>query len=76
MKPTALQVHKSWLIPAVLVLLATVVVGGVVVYFAQRPLLWATLIPGTLPLSMWFFVALPLLREEKRKSETDNPGPS
>jgi hypothetical protein len=75
MKLTAFQVHKSWLIPAVLVLLVTVVVDGVVVCFAQRPLLWATLIPGTLPLSMWFFVALPLVREEKRKSRTSVLGP-
>jgi hypothetical protein len=75
MKLTAFQVHKSWLIPAVLMLLATVVVDGVVVCFAQRPLLWATLIPGTLPLSIWFFVALPVLREEKRKSKTGTLGP-
>jgi hypothetical protein len=76
MELTAFQVHKSWLIRAVLVLLATVVVDGVVVCFAQRPLLWATLIPGTLPLSMWFFVALPVLREAKRKSKTGTLGPS
>jgi hypothetical protein len=71
MKLIAFQVHRSWLVPAVLVLLVTVVVDGVVVCCAQRPPLWAALIPGTLPLSMWFFVALPLLREEKRKSRTD-----
>jgi hypothetical protein len=73
MKLTAFQVHKSWLIPAVLVLLVTVVVDGVVVCFVQRPLLWATVIPGTLPLSMWFFVALPILRDEKRKSKSGTP---
>jgi hypothetical protein len=75
MKLTAFQVHKSWLIPAVLVLLVTVVVDGVVACFAPRPTLWATLIPGTLPLSMWVFVARPVLREEERKSKTGTPGP-
>jgi hypothetical protein len=75
MKPTAFQVHRSGLVPAVLLLVVTVVVGGVVVCFAQRLLLWAALIPGTLPLSLWFVVALPLLREEKRKSRTDVLGP-
>jgi hypothetical protein len=69
MKLTAFQAHKSWLIPTVLVLLVTVVVDGVVVWFAQRPRLWATLIPATLPLSMWVFVARPFLRDEKRKSK-------
>ena len=68
MKLSAVRVHKSWLIPAVQVLLVTVVVDGVVVGFVQRPLLWATLIPGSLPLSMWFFVALPILRKTKRNS--------
>jgi hypothetical protein len=67
MKLTAFQVHKTWLIPAVLVLLVTVVVDGVVVSFAQRPRLWPILIPCTLPLTMWLFVGLPMLREEKRK---------
>jgi hypothetical protein len=75
MDMTAFRVHRSWLIPAVLVLLVTVVVDGVVVWFAQRPLLGATLIPGTLPLSMWFFVARPLLREEQRKSDTGSSAP-
>ena len=75
MKPTALQVHKSWLIRAALVLLATVLADGVAVWFAPRPLLWAVLIPGSLPLSMFVFVAIPILREERRKSQTGIPGP-
>jgi hypothetical protein len=68
MKLTAFQVHKSWLIRVVLVLLATALADGAVVWFAQRPILWAVLIPGSLPLSMFAFVAIPILREEKRKS--------
>jgi hypothetical protein len=71
---TAFQVHKAWLIRATLVLLVTVLADGVVVWFAQRPLMWAVLIPGTLPLSMFIFVANPILREERRKSQTGIPG--
>jgi hypothetical protein len=74
MNLTALQVHKSWLIRAVLVLLVTVLADGAVVWFAQRPLLWAVLIPGSLPLSMFVFVANPILREERRRSQTGISG--
>jgi hypothetical protein len=70
MKLTAFQVHKSWLIPAMLVLVITVLVDGLVVSFVQRPLLWAVLIPGSLPLTMFIFVTIPMLREERRKSQT------
>jgi len=75
MKLTAFQVHRSWLIRAVLVLLATALADGAVVWFAQRPILWAVLIPGSLPLSMFVFVANPILREERRKSHSGIPGP-
>ena len=75
MKPTAFQVHKSWLIRAALVLVATALAEGAVVWFAQRPILWATLIGGSLPVSLHFFVAIPILREEGRKSETGIRGP-
>jgi hypothetical protein len=68
MKLTAFQIHKSWLIPAVLVLLITGLADCAVVWFAQRPILWATLIAGSLPVSMLVFVALPILRRESRKS--------
>jgi hypothetical protein len=67
---TAFQVHKSWLTRAALALLAAALADGTVVWFAQRPILWAVLIPGSLPLSMFAFVAIPILREEKRKSQT------
>jgi hypothetical protein len=56
-------------------LLVTVLADGAVVCFAQRPLLWAVLIPGCLPLSMVVFVAMPILREERRKSQSGIPGP-
>jgi hypothetical protein len=70
MKLTAFQTHKSWLIRAALVLVATGLADVAVVWFVQRPILWATLVAGSLPLSMLVFVAFPILREESRKSET------
>jgi hypothetical protein len=76
MKPTAFQVHKSWLIRAVLVLGLSALADGIVVWFVQRPIFWTALIGSSLPFTMVVFVAFPILREEKRKSETDNPGPS
>jgi hypothetical protein len=75
MKPTAFQVHKSWLIRAALVLIVTVLADGVTVGFTHRPILWAVVIGGSLPLSMGLFVAMPLLREEARKSEAGSRGP-
>ena len=76
MKLTAFQVHKFWLIRAVLVLVVTFLADGIVVCFAPRPIFWAALIGSSLPFTMVVFVAFTILREEKRKSETDNPGPS
>ena len=68
MKLTAFQVHKSWFIRAALVLVLTVLADGFAVWFSQRPVLWATLIAATLPVSMIVFVVIPVLRQESRKS--------
>jgi hypothetical protein len=68
MKLTAFQTHKSWLIRAVLVLVATGLAEVAVVWFVPRPILWVTLIAGSLTLTMLFFVAFPTLREESQKS--------
>jgi hypothetical protein len=70
MRLTAVQVHKSWLLRALLVLVATGSADASVVWFSQRPILWAALIAASLPLSMVVFVLLPILQEERRKSET------
>ena len=75
MKPTAYHAHKFWLVRAALVLLVTVLSDGVVVWLVQRPLFWASLIGSSLPFTMVVFVAIPLLREERRKSESGSPGP-
>jgi len=68
MKLTAFQTHKSWLIRAVLVLVATCLAEVAVVWFVKRPILWVGLIAGSLPLSMLVFVAFPILREESQTS--------
>jgi hypothetical protein len=68
MKPTAFQVHKFWVIRATLVLTLTALADGLTAWFVPRPILWCTLIASTLPLSMFLFVALPLLRHEPQQS--------
>jgi hypothetical protein len=70
MQPNSFQVHKFWLIRAVLVLVLTVLADGMVVWLVPRPFFWSVLIGSSLPFTMAVFVALPVLREEKRKTET------
>jgi hypothetical protein len=67
MKLTSFQVHKFWLIRAVLVLLVTCLADGIAVWYAQRPIFWAALIGSSLPFSMVVFVTIPTLREQRRK---------
>ena len=69
MKLIAFQVHKSWLVPTLLILLITCLIYGVVGSFAAKPFPWILLVPGSLPLSMYFFVARPLLRKEQQDSK-------
>jgi hypothetical protein len=76
MKLTAFQVHKFWLIRAALVLVLTCLADGIAVWLAPRPIFWAALIGSSLPFTMVIFVAIPLLREESRKSQTDKLGPT
>jgi hypothetical protein len=66
MKPTAIQVHKSWLTRAALVLVVTGLADGLVGWFAPRPILWTVLIAASLPLSMIVFVVLPIVRDGRR----------
>jgi hypothetical protein len=67
MKLTSFQVHKFWLIRAVLVLMVTCLADGIAVWYAQRPIFWAALIGSSLPFSMVVFVTIPTLREQRRK---------
>jgi hypothetical protein len=68
MNPTAFQVHKSWLIPTALVLVLTGLADGLTAWFVARPILWCALIGASLPLSLLVFVAMPMLRRERRKA--------
>jgi hypothetical protein len=63
MRLTAFQVHKSWLIPAALVLVITALAAAAVGWFAAKPFPWVVLIAGSLPLSLFFFVARPVLKQ-------------
>jgi len=65
---TALQVHKSWLIPAAIVLVVTAMADGLTAWLVPRPILWCTLIASSLPISMVVFVIIPILRRERQKS--------
>lgn len=70
MKLTAFQVHKFWLIRAVLVLVLTSLADAVVAWFVPRPIFWSVLIGSSLPFTMVVFVAIPTLREESRKAQS------
>jgi hypothetical protein len=68
MKSTAFEVHKHWLLPTMVILVVTGLVYGIVGWFVQKPFPWIVLIPASLPLSLYFFVARPLNRRETRGS--------
>ena len=70
MKPSAIQVHKPWLLRMVLVLTVMYLVDAIGIWYLAHLLLWATLVPATFPLFTLFFVAPPLLKrgEEERSS--------
>ena len=65
MKTSAIQAHKWWLTRTALVLVITCLIDAIVGWFAAKPFPWVVLIPSTLPLSMFFFVAMPLLKQAK-----------
>jgi hypothetical protein len=66
----AWRVHKWWLMRTALVLLATCAIDAAVGGLAAKPFPWGVLIPSTLPLSMIFFVAWPLLKNEEREKQS------
>jgi hypothetical protein len=71
MKTSAWQAHGWWFVRATLVLAVTGLIDAAAGGLVAKPLPWVVLIPGSLPLSMVFFVALPQLKREKQKSPTD-----
>jgi len=70
---TAWQVHKWWVTRTALLLVVTSLIDAVVGGLAAKPFPWVVLIPATLPLSLMFFVAIPLLKKAEREAAT---GPS
>jgi hypothetical protein len=50
---------------AVLVLIVTALAELAVVALVQQPLRWVGVIAGSLPVTLFFFVAMPLLRRER-----------
>lgn len=64
------QVQKTWLMRAILLLAVSGFADAAVGWFAVKPFPWIALIPGSLPLSMFLFVARPLLKEADRESST------
>jgi hypothetical protein len=64
----AFRVHRSWAIPAMLVLVVTGLADGLTAWFLPRPVFWCALIGASLPLSLFVFVVMPLLRQEKQKA--------
>ncbi len=68
MKTSAWQVHKGWFTRAALVLAVTCLIDAAVGGSAAKPFPWVVLIPASLPFSMIFFVALPLVKREGRDS--------
>jgi hypothetical protein len=64
----AFQVHKQWVVPTALVLVITGLADCVAVWFSHRPIFWAISIAASLPLSLAAFVAIPLIRQESRRS--------
>jgi len=64
----AFEVQRSWSIPAMLVLSITCALDAIVAWLVPKPFPWLGLISGSLPLTMWVFVGLPLLRIETQNS--------
>jgi hypothetical protein len=66
MKPSAMKFYK-WQIRMMLVLAITGLIDVIVVWFVPHPVVWASLIGASIPLSTAVFVIIPFLIESKRK---------
>lgn len=56
----------KWALRLMAVIFAVGVVDIVVVTFSPRPLPWAAIIPGLVPVLTAVFVIIPMMRAEKR----------
>lgn len=54
--------HEFWVVRVALILLVTGLAETAVVWLLPQPRLWSVLLAGSLPLSVFFLVAVPLLR--------------
>jgi hypothetical protein len=71
---TAWRVHRWWFIRTALILAPTGLAEAAVGGLAAKPFPWVVLIPSALPLLMIVFVAVPLLKQEGRVSQTNARG--
>jgi peptidoglycan/LPS O-acetylase OafA/YrhL len=62
----AWRVHRWWFTRAALVLLVTVLIEAAVGGFVAKPFPWIALVAGSLPFTLFVFVALPLVKKEER----------
>lgn len=68
MSSSVWRVHRFWVLRAAQVLLVTALAEVVIVWSMPQPVRWVAWIAGTLPFSLFLFVALPLIRREARPS--------
>jgi hypothetical protein len=71
---TAWHVHKWWVTRTALILVTTSLIDAAVGGLAAKPFPWVVLITGALPLSLMFFIAIPLLKKAERDSQADAIG--
>jgi hypothetical protein len=63
----AWNVHKWWLRRAGAVLIGTVLAEVIIVLTTAQPIRWVGWIAGSLPVSLYVFVVLPLIRRDSLK---------
>jgi hypothetical protein len=63
----AWHTHKGWLTRAAAVIVLTGLTEALTVYFVPHPLRYLAWISGSLPLTMFLFVAWPLIKAHDQK---------
>jgi hypothetical protein len=67
MDKSAWRTHKGWLTRAVVVIVLTGLAEAITVCFVRQPLRYVAWISGSLPLTMFLFVAWPLIKDHDVK---------
>jgi len=65
MNASVWQVHSFWVLRTALILVITALAEAALVFALPQPARWVALIAGTLPVTLYFFVALPLIRKDQ-----------